>query len=362
MQVLLVAIPRKSADALLKMLLQAKLKPHIVGIKPLALTRLVKETTAIIVDVQPTEFDIVIMVDGVPHPIRTVYFPHEALSWQEKSAVIRSELDRTIKFYDSNNQERPLLPSTPIFVSGEPVHKPELSLFLPNEPGHSVSLLSSPLECREQLDLSRYMVNIGLALQQPSLGKMAGPSLANLNLLPNTYQPKPISWAKVVALPSALAIIGLMVPLIMLVQSASVNTASTWDQVTLSSQVLREKQLQKQELRNNIAQLDKELAEVEASHHAFTRALDSLDRQGTRVNRDLEVATNILPSTISLNSISYASGRLTLSGRAPSEAELLSYARSLGDSGRFSEIITASMKKTEDEGMNFTLVLKREVE
>jgi hypothetical protein len=60
-------------------------------------------------------------------------------------------------------------------------------------------------------------------------------------------------------------------------------------------------------------------------------------------------------------------------GSSPSETEVLQYAQNLDDSGRFAEIIIASMKKvavesvegegTEDESiqaqsMDFTLILK----
>ena len=59
-QVFLVAIPQKMADAMLKTLRGAGLKPYLMELKPLALARATKEATSIIVDVQPAEFDIVI--------------------------------------------------------------------------------------------------------------------------------------------------------------------------------------------------------------------------------------------------------------------------------------------------------------
>ena len=178
-QVFLVGIPCKTVDALLKMLRQARLKPYLVDIKPLALARVVKESTAIIVDVQPAEFDIVIMADGVPQPIRTIPFPDEALSWQEKLPMVRDELDKTIKFYNSNNSEKPLVSSVPVFVSGELTDEPELCQTLSDELGHPVLPLSSSMKCPDDLDPHHYMVNIGLALKKLSPGKDAGPSVAN---------------------------------------------------------------------------------------------------------------------------------------------------------------------------------------
>ncbi|MEE8619412.1 MAG: pilus assembly protein PilM, partial [Dehalococcoidales bacterium] len=143
-QVFLAAIPCKTADALHKMLHRAGINPQLIDLKPLAVARVVKETSAVIVDVQPTEFDIVIMVDGIPQPIRTVTFPSEVPSWQESLSTIREELDRTIKFYNSNNPERPVDSTMPIHVSGELAQEPELCQSLSHELGHPVLPLSSP--------------------------------------------------------------------------------------------------------------------------------------------------------------------------------------------------------------------------
>ena len=62
MRAFIVAMPRQTTDYLLHALEQAGLKPYLMDIKPLALARLVKEETAILIDVQETEFDIVIMI------------------------------------------------------------------------------------------------------------------------------------------------------------------------------------------------------------------------------------------------------------------------------------------------------------
>jgi len=354
-QIFVIAIPRNTADALLRTLHQVGLKPYLMDLKPLALARVVKNATAVIVDIQPTEFDIVIMADGVPQPIRTVPFPSEGQSRQEKLLMVREELDRTIKFYNSNNPEKPLVSDTPMFVAGELTGESELGQLLTDEFQYPILPLTSPLKCPEQFDSTCYLVNVGLALKE--LGKEAGPSLADLNALPVPYRPKPISLTRVIALPGAITIVGLLIPLVILIQSASANTVSMRSQLDITNQLIREKQLQKQELRNNITELEQQVAEAEASHNAFTIVLDSLDRQGSEVNQNLQVVTNTLPRTMSLTSISYAGDRWTISGMSPGQREVLSYAGRLSASDKFSEIIVR-MNKIRDEGTGFTLILK----
>ena len=358
-QVFLVAIPCKTADALLKMLRQVGLKPYIMDIKSLALARMVKEATAVIVDVQPTEFDIVIMADGVPQPIRTVPLPSEGLSQQEKLLMLREELDRTIKFYNSNNPEKPLASDVPIFVSGELADEPELHKSLSDEFGYPVLPLESPLKTPHRLDSNHYLANIGLALKELPSGREAGPLVVNLNALPAPYRPEPFSLARVVALPIATVVIGLLVLLAMLIQDASANIASMQNQLDTTNHIIKLKQSQKKELAENIAELEKKLADAGASRDIFTTASGSLDKQGDTINGDLEETTNSLQSSIGLTNINHSSGKLTISGRSPSETEVLLYARSLSDSDRFSEIIIASIRRVEEDGwMDFILILK----
>jgi len=351
-QVFLVAVPCKMADALLKVLHQAGLKPDLMDLKPLLLARVVKEATAVIVDVQPTEFDIVIMAGGVPQPIHTVALPSEELSWREKLPMIRDELDRTIKFYNSNNPEKPLVSSVPIFASGALTDESEVRQSLSDELGHPVLSLPSPLlKCPEGLDLRRYMINIGLVFKNLSSGSEAGGLVVNLNALPTAYRPKSLPLTKVLALPSAAIAIGLLVFLVMLIQSASAEIASTRGQLDSTNQFLRQKLSQRQELMDNIA-------EAEASRDSITMVLGSLEKQSNGINGNLEVTVNSLPITISLSSIDHANSVLTMRGRSSSVKELLLYLRNLDTSGRFCEITIANMRRIEGEGVDFSVVLR----
>ena len=124
--VFMVAIPRQIADIVMRVFRQAGCKPYLMDIKPLALARLSREATALIVDVQSKEFDIVIMVDGIPQPVRTVAFPREALSLPEKLAIVKDDVERTIQFYNANNGDSRIQPDTTMYVSGELADAPEL--------------------------------------------------------------------------------------------------------------------------------------------------------------------------------------------------------------------------------------------
>jgi len=365
MQAFMIAIPRQIADTLLRVLHEMGLKPYLMDIKPLALARLVGEATAIVVDVQSREFDIVIMADGVPQPVRTVSFPEEALSLPDKLLMVRDELERTIQFYNSNNTEKPILPSVNVFVSGELAGEPEIYELLASELGHPVLPLSSPLKCPKQLDPSHYLVNIGLALKE--LRRGAVPLLPNLNTLPVSYQPKPLSLFRIMALPATAIAIGLIVLLAMTIQDTVASIDSVHSKLNATNFILEQKQSQKKELMENITALEQKLADTEAAGSVFTIALGSLGEGGDRINGDLEASVNNLINGISLNSIGHSGRGLNINGQSLSEVEVLEYARNLDDSGRFSKVTISSIVRTGSEssdnvsvGMGFGLALELE--
>lgn len=355
-QVFLVAIPCQMADALLKTLRQAGLEASFMEVKPLLLAGTVKAVTGVIVDVQQTDFDIVIMIDGVPQPVRSIPFLDEALPWQEKSMMIGNELDRTIQFYNSNNPEKPLAASLPIFTSGELADKSELCQALSERLGHPVSSLPSLLESPEGFDTSRYMVNIGLALQKLSLRGETGSAVAVLNALPIPYRPKPISLTNILA-PSGVAIAaGLLALLAILNQDASADIAAIRVKLNTTSPLLQQRVAQRQELMGNIAKLQNEITQLEASRASFTTAADSLEKQKAGIIAAIEITVESLSSEISLSSIDYADSVLTISGQAPNGRVVISYFGKLDRSGRFSEVGIKNMTTIEGRGVDFTLI------
>jgi type IV pilus assembly protein PilM len=346
MQAFMVAIPRQSADTMLRALRQMGIKPYLMDIKPLALARLVREATAIVVDVQPREFDIVIISEGVPQPIRTVPLADEALSLPEKLSIVKEDLKRTIQFYNSNNPEKQIDSNVTMYVSGELADKPELYESLANELGYRVLPLSSPLKCPKQLDPAPYLVNIGLALKE--LPREAGPLLANLNAMPLSYLPKPLSLTKIVALPATAVAIGLIVLLVMTIQDAAASISSVQGKLDTTNIILEQRQSQKKELAGGIAVLENKVADARAECRVFTAALENMGKRGGIINGDLEATVNNLVTGIELRSIGHSGQNVNISGRSPSEVEVTEYARNLSASGRFSEVTVTSIRRIDE--------------
>jgi len=348
-QAFMVAIPRQIADTLIRILNKAGFKPYLMDIKPLALARLAREATSIIVDVQSSEFDIIVMVQGIPQPIRTVTFPQESLSLAEKIVIVKDELKRTIEFYNSNNPENLIQPNAPLLVSGELADEPELYEPLAQELGYQVSPLTSPLKCLK-LDPSHHLVNVGLALKEST--REAGPLLPNFNTLPAPYLPKPISLNRIMAIPAAAAAVCLIVLLGMIIQDAGASIESALNQLDSNNFLIQKKQSQKNQLTQDSAAAEQKLAAIEATHMNFTAALNTFNTNGDRVNNDLEAAVDNQIDNFEVYSISHTGAQMIINGWAESEQEVMEYVRKLDATDRFREITISSLSRqaVEDDG------------
>ncbi|MBN1189781.1 MAG: pilus assembly protein PilM [Dehalococcoidales bacterium] len=350
-QVFMVAIPRKTADSLVNTLKIAGLEASRMSIKPLVLTKALALNTMILVDLQPDEFDIVILSGGVAQPIRTVKLPSEELTWEEKINTIASDLNRTIKFFDTNNPEKKLDHSIPIYVSGELIQKNDLQKSLSEITGHPVSELLPVVKSPERIDLGYYMVNITMAMKIISSVSENTYPVANLNVLPVCYQPKPISLTKVTGIPGGIALAGLVVPLVMLMQNTSANIEAMEKQVAVANQVIVQKTTQKNELKKSLVELEKKAASAKITFEKTRKPLDNIRSTQEIVNGDLLVTLSNLSPQISLNSLSESGNMLVIRGEAPSEEDvssytqaIIDYARTLDLSNRFSQSTISSIK------------------
>ncbi|MDO8715215.1 MAG: PilN domain-containing protein [Dehalococcoidales bacterium] len=356
-QVFLAAVPRNTVDSLFKTLRRAGLYPSFLGLKPLLLTKLATVATGIIVDVQKSEFDVVIMSEGIPQPVRTISFANAELTWSEKMPIIMNDIVKTITFFNTNNPpEKTLAADVPIFVSGELTDEPELCQTLSQETGHTVTPLLSPLEYSDERIPGQYMANISLASRGIVSGGKSYPSPININALPSKYKPKGISLVNVIGLPLIAILASGIIVLLILIQNVSANITSTQTNLAAAEQLLKQRTSQRIVLTNNITRLEKQLSDNKVKLSQFTAAGASLDQQTTGLNRDLTITLTALPKSIILKSIAHADNLLTVAGQAPNEKEILTYVRNLSGSGIFADITVTSIIRNIDGTMDFNLL------
>ena len=161
----LAAIPRDIADSYISTLMEAGVQPRELHLRPLALPHLTDSDSAIIIEAQPGDFDIVVMADGIPQPVRNIPFPAEAITPAERAMLVAEDLKRTIQFYNDNNPEAPLDPALPVQVSGDPdgaALRRELSGLLERP----VTEIESPFAAPEEFIPGHFLTNLAMVRQQ----------------------------------------------------------------------------------------------------------------------------------------------------------------------------------------------------
>lgn len=359
MRAFIVAMPRQTTDYLLNVLDQAGLRPYLMDIKPLALARLIKEETAILIDVQETEFDIVIISEGFPQPMRTVSFPHDSLSYQQKVSIIKDELRRTVQFYNSNNPEKMLPEETIVYISGEIADDPDTYESLSQELGYTVEPLKSPLKCPKQLDPSHYLVNVGLALKE--LSRESGSLLANIHTLPGNYLPKPISRDRLMAIPAVVAAIGVIVAFVFIIQNNAASLKSTNEQINANNFIISKNKVEKQKLMESIEVMESQIGDLKIINDSFMVAYDTITFLSEELNGNINAVVDNIVSGVSFRDISHKSDYVTIMGYSPTEEEILEYARKLDETDRFDEVVVTKIKKEsceESQSQEYYLTLK----
>ncbi len=356
--IFLVALPRKAADALIKTLHRAGVKPYLMDLAPLALARVVDADTAVAVNVRSDEVDIVILAEGIPQFIRSLSLPGKARSPAERLSAIKGELERTIKFYNSSHVDKPFEPGVPVFVSGEPLETAEACQSLADSLKYSVSPLPLPMQCAEDIVASQYLVNIGLALRETLPGEWTSPLVVSLNALPEAYRPKALTLGRIL-LPLGMVVgIGAIIFLWMLAQGATADRYSLQEQVDLNNSLLEMRMQKWQEQNNAVVELQGQVEELRKTSDDLNAALDRLRSQQEMINGDLTAAISATnnPGNVSLGSIVHTSSGLTISGISTTNTAILDYAKALQDTGRFSEVTISNLESTEG-GVSFSLQL-----
>jgi hypothetical protein len=291
------------------------------------------------------------MVDGVAQPIRTITLPDEDLSFEQKFEMIINDLDRTIKFYDTNNPDTPLDPKVPIYISGELVGKPDIQNNLSQKTNHPVEVLTPTLKYPDELDPQRFAVNIAMAMKTAIPGRESTSSPADMNLLPIPYLPKPISPIKVLGIPGVIALIAIIVPMTIMLQNISNTIDNTQLQIEKTNKLTNERTIQRNNLKKQVTELQTQLSKVQSTTGQFDQVSDYFETQQEYIKGDLRVTLGKLGPDITLNSVGLSGGNLKIQGTAPNKDDIYTYAqaifqyaRELDASQRFSQTTISSLK------------------
>lgn len=322
-RIFLVAFPRNLADALVRTLRQAGVKPYIMDLAPLALSRIPDEPRAIIVNARLDHLDVAVITDRLPQVIRRLSLPGETESLEERLPLIAEEFNRTVAFYNSSHMEHPIDATVPVFVCGDLVEEPESWQSVVGGAGYQVSALSSPVESPERFDPSEFMVNIGLALKELlEENEAANFSIVNFNALPEAYVPPRFSMVRVLLPIVTIVGIGLIVLAVILILTNRSSIESLRTDVTHQETSVAQQQ-------QAIADLDKKIGPTRAAAEALNAQLTTMERDRAMFHEDLDEIEKLAGEQVTLNDVSHSGNSVAVTGTTSDEDNIFRYAENL---------------------------------
>ncbi len=360
-----VAVPRNLVDAMVQSLTKARVRPHIMELKLLALARLANRARALIVDVEPDYYGVVLVANGIADVMTTVIPRGGRSTLEDNIRRLALEVTKTVKFYNTSHPENPLAPTTPLLLTGELAADATISQLLQGESGYSVAPLEpSPLKSPPDVPVGLYAAAIGLALK-----KVPGKAASQyrdivLNIFPPSCRAGPgrkiLRYALVVA--ALVILVAPLFPLYQLKSEADVKTTALRNDLGKISQELRQARVSLIEAK----QVEETIGKITADIENLRRMRLQVLAESSNLAKWLETVTDTMPTGATFTSVEVGDDQITVKGEADSAHTAVSYASTLESKGGFGEVRIVSIgeiksKATPLEGdkVSFNIEIKQ---
>ncbi|MFC1899358.1 pilus assembly protein PilM [Chloroflexota bacterium] len=326
-QVLIIGVPRDMIDTEMQALKMANIEPHTLGLKTIALSRAVNKEQALILNIEPTNFDIVVVVNGIPEVMRTIAWQENSFTEDDKVEHLVMNLEFTIGFYNTNHTNVTLSPEIPFFITGQLSGDLSLTEKLSNRVGYPVTPLSPPIDYPRHMPVSQYAANIGSALNRRPPANNSEESIhasPNINLLPESYKPWRPSNRQLYSAGIVVAAIALLIPLYQIVSGAMGETATLNAEYNAANNTL---QLRQVEI-NNREPLKQAISDYEIITDmggSFTEDLTLIKSEASRLG-------------VRVDTISHQGKTITINCEAGEYLVFRDYIAALRESGRFASV------------------------
>lgn len=354
MRVYLAVLPKDKVDSAVATLKLANLRPMIMDIKPLCLARAASEPRAVMVDTSQDALDIVVLGDGIPEVVRSLQLA-PGTPPGERIGILRSEMERSISFYNAAHLDKPIDLTVPVLVSGDLVGQEAEMTSLAGPRERPVHALESPLVGTEGFEHGKYATCMGLAMKgilAAEPGTLSN-SIVNFDALPEIYRIKKQSLADIMWVPSILVgvvVIGMGIWGITYLKGENADLQAQRDSInrTITEQAVAD---------NNIQELQTRVDNARAPAAALNTLLDRLDSNRLSATTDLGlISSYATQSGIYLEAVNYTADGVSISGVAGTVDEVFQYGWMLKDGGGFSSVTIPSISQGE-EGIAFGMEL-----
>ncbi|HUX86744.1 MAG TPA: hypothetical protein VMW65_07055 [Chloroflexota bacterium] len=165
-RVFVLAIPHSVVLTALEALDVANIRPLAMDLRPLAIARAVGRSDAVIVNLEDTNLDVIVVVDNVPVLMRSLPLAGATIGREAAQNRLVEEAERLLTYYDDANPDRPLDADAPLYLTGSWTGGISLAERLRAVTRHPIGRLSPGIHHPPDFPVMDYLVNLGLALKQ----------------------------------------------------------------------------------------------------------------------------------------------------------------------------------------------------
>ena len=324
-EVLVQGVPASLVDTQLAALHSAGINPNVLETKTVALTRVVDRQQAMIVNVEPTSTDVVVVVNGIPRIMRTVAQPRD-FTPEERAGQVAQIVQQTVNYYLDHHIGVWVVEQTPLFLVGSLADHPVMVETVRSRIEYPLEPFEPSIEHPPHLPTAQYAVAIGLALEwlqdsnsaTSENGVHAGAQPLHLNLIPQSipwWRPTParLMFAVGVLVGAAFAL--------MLMGAAADSSA------TAAS------------LRSELNQLDDRVKILLVGQRERTAQAEEVNNFNTLVARrgsltqTFRLLQDLAPPGVEIRSFQLSGTSITVSGEAAGPLEAIALVTNLRESG-----------------------------
>lgn len=164
-QFFVMGMPRQPIENLASSLEWAKPKSYQLDLKSTALARAANIDVGIIVDIELTRIEIVIVIDGVPLITRTMIMTDPEIAHEDRVRRVAAEIDHTVAFHNANQPDHRLEPNLPVILTGKLAADPIISRESVEAFSHPIKTITPSLAAPSDFPSGTYASCIGMAVK-----------------------------------------------------------------------------------------------------------------------------------------------------------------------------------------------------
>ena len=335
-------VSRNLVDAIVQTMIAAGLEPYLMDLKPLALARAANRGEAVIVDLEPDCFDIILVTGGVPAIMRTISPGGEGASLEDNVRRLADGLSKTVNFYDSSHPGNTLSLATPLLLTGELSSDDATIKLIQSESEYPAEPLVPLLKFPPDFPVAIYAANMGLVLKKlPRKISPKGDATRfhdiDLNILSGKYRrgaARPVPMRHILIGTALIIAIGLMFPIYQARSNSVTENVLLQTELRTISQELNQARLAIDEAKL----VEDTISKIAAEAEILNQEHQSIIGNEGDFTGNLKLVASILPPQTRFTSVEMSTHEIIVEGEADNPFTVVSYVVALEAEGVFSEV------------------------